>query len=267
MIVASIVAAARSPLGRLATVAAGIAGLGLIVHGIGLAVVTRTLAGAARGFPLVLALEVAQLACTMRALRSLYGPAGRAVPAAQLVRAGLIGYAVMGLVPAGRAVAEVTRASLLARYVGAGRAAAAAGRMQAVALLANALVSVPAALAAWLAVGTSWLPLAIAGNFLVTLVLGAGVLVTARRSRIGAWIGRCVPSARGFGEDLDEALEREPMVPRAALAWECGGRGLQVAQNGVIIASIGGALRLGSALSSEGIHLVGSPGTELEFAL
>lgn len=257
-LVARLIAAARSPLGRLVAVAAGMGGVALILHRIGFDVVTGTLAGAASGFPIVLALEAGVIACTMRSLLSLYGEAGRTIPRSQLVRTGLIGYAVMGLVPAGRAVAEVTRASLLARWVGAGRAAAAAGRLQATSLLTNGIISVLAALAALSLVGPSWLVLAIAGNAALCLTLGLGVLFAASRSRVGAWLGRHIPAVRSFGAALDEALEGEPVLPRGAIAWELAGRCFQTAQNGVILVCVGGALSLRGALTSEGIHLVGA---------
>jgi hypothetical protein len=169
----------------------------------------------------------------------------------------------MGLVPAGRAVAEVTRASLLTRWVGAARAAAAAARIQVATLIANGIISIAAVVAVVVSASApAWLPLAIAGNGAVTLALGASVLLAARR-RPGAWLGRVVPRAQGFGADLDDVLQAEPALPAGAIGWELLGRFFQVAQNAVFLACVGGEPTLSRALTSEGIHLVGAALGEL----
>jgi hypothetical protein len=253
-----LIAAAQSKTGRLFAIAMGLLAVTLILRNIGLRVVAGTLLGAASAFPIIVTLEAGVLACTMRALRSLYGEAGHTVPTAQYVRAGLIGYAVMGIVPAGRSFAEVARATMLAPYVGGPRAAASAARLQGVALLANALISVPTIIAAGLAVGWSFLPLAIAGNLAVTLTLGIGILVAGRKAGLGARLGRRMKSAHGFGVDFDALLEGEPLLPLVPIGWELAGRVLQVMQNAVLIVAVGGALGLRGALVSEGILLVGA---------
>jgi len=256
-VLSRLISAARSPLGRLVTGALGLTAVALIVRGIGFQAIAQSIAGAARLFPLVLALEGARLACTILALRALYACP---VPGGPLVRAGLIGYAVMGLVPAGRAVAEVARAALLARYVGAGRAAVAAVRIQVASLLANAFISIPAAAAAWLSIvagAPTWLALAIAGNFVLTLAVGLVVLSVSARAGLGSWAGR-VFRAKAFGDQVESVLEREPLWPFAAIAWEILGRLLQVVQYAVLLACVGGVPTLRLSLVSVGIHLVGA---------
>lgn len=253
-----VVTAARSPAGRLATGAVGLTIIALVVRGIGLPVVARTVVGAAALFPLVAALEMVQLACTMNALRSLYHPA--TAPLAQYVRAGLVGYAVMGLVPAGRTVAEVSRASMLSRWIGGPRAAAAAARIQGAALLANAAITVPAVAAAWLASrehGPWWLPLAVGANFVVCTALGLSVLIGAAKASPGAWLGRKLPTAQGFGASLDDLLKGEPLFPWGAIGWEFVGRSFQVVQCAVLLQCVAGEPTLRNALTSEGILLVG----------
>jgi hypothetical protein len=253
-----LVDAARSLPGRLLAVALGVTGVTLIVRGLGADAVGHAIEQASRYMPLVIMLEVGVLACTLGALRSLYGDAAKQLPMSQLIRAGLIGYAVMGLVPAGRAAAEIARASIVARWVGAGTAGAAAARVQAVALVANACISFPAALAAWSLVGANWLPLTIALNGVVTLALGGSVLFFTKRSRIGAWLARRSSRVEKFGAELDDAFAREPALPVRAIAWEFGGRLVQLAQNAVLVACVGGVVGLPQALTSQGIHLVGA---------
>ncbi len=250
--------AARSTPGRVAAALAGLAAVSLIVHGLGLREVGDAIAGCGPYFVLVVLLEASVLACSTLALRSLYGLAAASVPTSQFVRAALLGYAVQGLVPAGRAAAEATRASLLARWVGGGRAGAAAARMQAVVLVVTGIISIPAGLGCVLLTDSPWLPIAVAISGVVALALGLGLFAIARRARVGAWLGRRIKRAAEFGSDLDAALAREAGLPWRAIGWECLGRCIQVAQQAALIACVGGAIGLAHALCSEGIHLVGA---------
>lgn len=250
--------AARSTPGRAAAAIFGIGAVVLILRGLGLDAVGRAVAQCAPYLPLVVALEACVLACSTMSLRALYRDAARDIPKQQFVRATLVGYAVQGLVPAGRAAAEATRASLLSRWIGGGRAGAAATRMQAVVLIANGLVSIPAATAAALTGYTRWLAFAIAINAGVTLALGSTLLIVSQRAHIGAWLGRHIKRVRTFGADLDAALEREPRLPVRAIAWELSGRVVQVGQHALLIACVGGVVGIVPALCAEGIHLVGA---------
>ena len=168
---------------------------------------------------------------------------------------------MQGLVPIGRAAAaEATRASLLARWVGAGRVpAAAATRMQSVVLAANAAISIPAAIAVLVVVGPG---MARARD---RHQRGRHARARPRPARgralggkIGAWLGRRSSRARAFGAELDGALAGDSSVPWRAIAWESTGRLAQVAQNAVLIACVGGVVGVGTAFCAEGIHLVGA---------
>ena len=245
-------AALRTPAGRAIAAACAVVAVSAIVAHLGVAQVGQALRTSASRFPLVLLLEVCILSCTMMALRSLYGAEAGKVPASQLLRAGLVGYAVMGLLPAGRAVAEVSRAAMLSRFVGPRLAAAAALRMQGVALLANAATSVLCAAALLSALGpSSLLTLAIAGNFVVTAALGSAALLLGGNARVARWIGRQVAP-----DQLDDA-QASRGLPLSAIGWEFTGRMVQVAQNAVLVVAVGGALGLTPALGSEAVHLVG----------
>jgi hypothetical protein len=257
-LITRVIAIARSTPVRIAVALCGAAAVALILRGLGWSEVYDKISHAAGYLPIVLALDGTVLACSMLALRSLYGAAGPDVPVSQLVRAGLVGFAVNGLLPAGRAVAEVTRASLLSRWVGSGTAAAAAARMQAVVLVAHGTMSVAATIAAVLAVGWTWLPLAIGLQAILTLAIGVFLLAMATRVHIGAWLGRRVSRARVFGSELDAALARAPAIPTGAIAWELAGRCVEVVQKAVLIACIGGVVGVSPALCVEGLHLVGA---------
>jgi len=253
-----IVEVARSTPGRIAAAICGLGAVVFILRNIGWHTVGHAIHECAAYFPAVLALEIMILACSTLSLRALYGDAATRVPPRQYVRAALVGYAIQGLFPAGRAAAEAARATMLAKWVGAGRAGAAAARMQAVVLLANAVISVPAAVATALLGAPSWLPIAIAANAAFTAALGVTVLLLGRHVRVGTWLGKRIKRVRSFGADVDAVLEREPIVPMRAIGWEVAGRCVQVVQHGLLLYCISGVFGLGPSLSAEGIHLVGA---------
>jgi hypothetical protein len=249
-----LLAVARSPLGRATLVLVGLLATAILLRRSRPELVWAAMTRAAWPFAGVVLLEGVAVACSVAGMGAVYRATGVTVPVPLLVRTGLIGYAVAGLVPAGRAAAEATRAALVSPLVGRGRAGAAALRLQAVALLANSVVSFVAAFAA---AGHGLLALFIAGNGVLTLVLGGGALLLDWHGRVGAFLARYLPSLGGFGRDLDAHLGKSGF-PRASLAWELGARAVQIAQNGVLVAAVGGAFGLGQALRAEGIHLVGA---------
>jgi hypothetical protein len=246
----------RSPWGR---GLAGLVGLSVLVFQViqtGPREVWFAVTRAPALFPALVLLEAGTVACEVWGLYRLYGDARRNVPALQLVRSSLIAYAVMSVAPMGRAVAEAARAALLSRYVGGPLAAAAAARMQAVALIGNACISVPCAVVALAVVGKSWLTVAVAANCGVTLALGAGVLLAGRRSRIGAWIAAKIRPGSGWGASFDDHLRTADTVPLAPLAGVFAGRCIQVFQRMLLLASVGAGFGVVKGFLAEGVHLV-----------
>ena len=252
-----LIALAQSPAGRIAGGLVGLLAVALLVRHTGVDAVARALARGAHLLPFILLGEIAILACTLCALRTLYGDARRAVPLSAWVRSGLIGYAVMGLVPAGRTAAEAMRAALLARYVGAARAAAAATRLQGVALIGNAAISLPAAWAAYHLLGPSLVPGAIVANGALVFVLGGAILLAGRRLGFGAFLGRRSTRAQAFGQAFDDHLRGEPLLPARAIGWEALSRCVQVSQCALLLSAVGGVVGIGQALRAEGVLLVG----------
>ena len=110
----------------------------------------------ARGWlPVVLALEAWQLGSDFVALRVILRDRWRSVPAATWVRSSALAYAMMVMLPAGRAAGEVTRAALLAKTLGAPRAATTSTQMQAAYLSANGVLLISLAVAVTLATSYS----------------------------------------------------------------------------------------------------------------
>ena len=250
--------ARRSPWTSATFALVGFGLIGAILERAGWGNVGAAIARAAHLFPLVLLLEGAILACSVCALRLLYGEDRHRLPAGALVRAGLIGYAVTGFLPAGRAVGESARAVCLTRYASAPRAWAAAVSLQGISLVANAAVSVLAGLALLAVTGASLMTLLVAANGIGAAALGMGIILAGRRSRAGTRLGRWLPRAQAFGHAFDAHLQGERLLPPGPLLWECGGRMIQVIQYGVLVLAAGGALGLLPALCAEGLHLIGA---------
>lgn len=208
--------------------------------------------------PVIFALEVAWISMDAFALRSIYADRGRGIPLSDWVRSSLTAYAVMVLLPAGRAGGEAMRAVHLSKYVGM-LSATAAAQVQGSTLFANAVISLPCFIAVASVVGvTHPLSLVAALNGVATLVLGLGVMFVTSRSKLGASLARRFSFMKQYAEQLDDASAPLTAFPRGAVAWTVFGRVLQTLQYGLILLAIGGQLTLTSALVSQGIHLVGA---------
>ncbi len=244
-------------LGSVLAFAAGVGLVGWLVRSAGVSNVLHVLARAGRWLPLIVLLEVAMVSFDALAVRGLLGRAGQRVGALRWIRSTANAYASMILLPAGRATGEVARAATLMGEAGLRHATAASTRLQASALLANAVISVAgAAVAAWH--GRDFWPLAIglALNAVACVIGGLGILVLARSVRVRRWLGGL---AKRFFGSYDED---EPPAPSGSIATAVAlctvGRLVQTAQYGVVVLAVGGVVTSGSALLAQGIHLVGA---------
>jgi hypothetical protein len=245
--------------GRISRIVLAFVGLGLItliIHRTGTVTLWAALTRASIYFPVVIALELAVVLCELRSLRILYGKAGERVPRGRLFRAGLVGYAVAGLMPIGRAVGEAAKARLLSPYVGGPVATATAIRFEGVLLTANASVSVLSGIAALLLEGSRVLTGVIAINAAVTATLGLTLLYGGRNSRIGAWMGRRFPTTGAFGSQVDARMRERWPGSSAAIGWAIGGRAIQATQLGVLLVVLGGGTTVMRCLAAEGVNLV-----------
>ncbi len=247
-------------LGRLLLAAVGLTLIVYLVHGAGAGRVARVLWQAGPWLPAIVTLEIVQILSDVLALRSLIPNGSPDVPPATWLRSSAVAYAMMILLPAGRAAGEVARATLIARHIGAPRAARASTQLQAAYLVANAVASATAfagvasgagfrtALAALLAINTT------------IMTLGAAALLAALSdARVGRWLDslrRRLTRDEGIPVSVDSAARRAPSL--RALATCCAGRGAQLAQYGIILTAIGGAPTVQGALTAHGIHLVGA---------
>ncbi len=246
-----------------ARVGLALVGLGLVayfVRSAGPARVAEVLLQAGPWLPLIVLLELVQPTTDVIALRLLLGKCASEVPVAGWARSSAVAYAMMSLVPAGRVAGEVTRAALLARYVGAARAASASARMQSAYLFANGVLSATACAVAacWLGWHTI-LTFLMAGNALMMLVLSTALLAILWHGRVGQWLDALRRKFVDVSEEppaLDSEAERR--VPWKSAIVATIGRASQALQYGVILHAVGGAVSVHGAFLAHGIHLVGA---------
>jgi hypothetical protein len=244
-------------------VALGLVGLALVVyliHDAGPERVVSVLWEAGSWLPLILALELTQLGCDVLALRSILGRAWSQVPLPSLVRSSGVAYAMMVLLPAGRAAGEVTRATVLSKHLGVPRAASTSTKLQAAYLSANGVLSA----AAWTVVAgrfgvASPLALLLLGNVVIQAFISVGLIAILWDARLGRWLDRVRRRFLGQKEEpapLD-ASDRKRVPWRAAAVCTVA-RAAQVTQYGVILHAVGGAGTFRNAFITHGIHLIGA---------
>jgi len=246
--------------GRALLALVGLALIAYLVERAGPARVARVIGEAWRWLPVILALELVQLVSDFVSLRSILREGWRQVPASTWVRSSALAYALMILVPAGRAAGEVARATFIARHVGAPRAAAASTQLQAAYLAANGLMSAAACAAVASRFGMSApLALLLAANVAFQAAIATSLIAILRHGRLGRWLDR---QRRRF---VPGAVESPPLDPEARrrLPWGALGastfaRTAQLVQYGVILHAVGGVVTTRNAFIAHGIHLVGA---------
>jgi hypothetical protein len=245
-----------SPGARAVLFAAGFAVAIWLVRSAGATQVLAVLRGSGRWLLLVVLLEAVCAVGDAAAARVLLGSAARAVTGATWIRATAAAYASTILLPAGRLAGEAARATSLAGCVGAAAAVGACTRLQACALLANATISL-ACLYVALRSGVTTLAGAIGLNALACGVLGAALLVVLRSGRAATWLrGRFAFLADIKSPSRYVAAGRLRTIAAESLC--VGGRCVQAMQYGVVVLAVGGVATPATALTAQGIHLVGA---------
>jgi hypothetical protein len=245
--------------GKWVLLGCGIVAVTLLIRNTGPRKVAAVLLGAGPYLPLTILLEGLWISMDTFAVRAMLGEHGKKAPAKLYLRSGLVAFSIMVFLPAGRAGGEVARATMLGPVVGSARAGAAAARINGVALLANALISIPCFFAIAAVVGASdKLSLAVLGNMAVTAFLGLGILIVTRRAKVGGFLGKRFRSMVAWGPAFDDALREMPAIPYRAIAICFLGRCIQMVQYAIILHAVGGKLSPTSGLVTQGIHLVGA---------
>jgi hypothetical protein len=243
-------------IGRVLLAVAGVALVSYLVRQAGPHRVSQVLWQARSWLPLIVFLEIIEVANDFVSLRLLLGKRWMDVPASTWMRSSAVAYALMILVPAGRAAGEVTRATLLSRHIGAARAATASTQLQAAYVFAIAVVSAIECIvvASWLGV-RSPLALLLAANALFMGALAVGLIAILWGARAGRWLERMQQRLTRSREHppLDAATRQR--VPWKAAILCCLSRSAQVAQYGIILRAVGGATGVRRAMVAHAIHL------------
>lgn len=240
----------------------GLVVIAWIVSEIGLARLSDAAARLALWVPLVFLLEGARWGADAWTTWLLYGPARRDASLGRLVAACASAYPVILLLPAGRLGGEVLKAAVMRRDVGLGRAAAAAVTMQALPLLAGAVVSLPSAVTAWWAWGATPLTAAIALQAVTAAALGGAILWASRRPVLGRLIRRVSRQLGATAEEVQHAV-LEGGVPRAAFGAAVLSRSLLAAQILLLAYAVDVPGGLSGGLLTVGLHFVGQAAGDL----
>ncbi|HHH28310.1 MAG TPA: hypothetical protein ENK57_08195 [Polyangiaceae bacterium] len=243
--------------------AVGLTAIGWLVSEIGVERLLTAARGLAPWLPVVFALEGARWLADAGATWRLYGARRRSGSPSRLVVASFAAYPVTLLFPAGRVAGEVLKAASMRHDVGLGRAAAAAVTMQALPLLAGAVVSLPCITVAWLSWGASWLTGAIALQAMTALALGGAVLWASSRPVVGRLARRVSEQLGAATDDVQRALTEEavPMAPAFVLA--VASRALLAAQIVLLAHAVGVSGGLSGGLLTVGLHFVGQAAGDL----
>jgi len=230
-----------------------------LVHAAGPSRVAQVLLHAGPWMPAIAALEFVQMFSDVVALRLILGGVARRIPSSTWVRSSAVSYAMMVLVPAGRAAGEVARGALFAPHIGVPLAATCGTQLQASYVFAIGMFSlVEMSAVAALPGPRSPLVVLLGLNAALMLAASAGLLAILWDARAGRWLERLRRRFAGNAEAVPLDPEARHRIPVAAACACCVGRTAQLAQYAVILSAVGGAVTLQRALVAHGLHLIGA---------
>jgi hypothetical protein len=239
---------------RWVLLAGGIAFIAYLVHKAGARNVLDALTAAGPFIPIIILFEAIILATDSAAFMSILGPETRkAISVKGWIRSSCVSFVCLALLPAGRTASEVARATVVAQYTGAFRSATAGAELQAAALIADGLISGAVGLGVFVMVGSqgklAWM---LGGNFVLAGTLGVLMFLLLHHRGFAAWVRKRFPKM-AVGE-----ITKPRYFGVLPSAWSFLGRWLQVAQYGVAVLAVGGALSARGAFVGHGIHMVGA---------
>jgi hypothetical protein len=242
---------------RWVLLAGGIAFIAYLIHKEGAKAVLEALVSAGPYIPIIILFEAAILATDTAAFAAILGPEKRKpISIKGWLRSSCVSFICLALLPAGRTASEVARATVISQYTGAFRSAAAGTELQAAALIADALISGAVGLGIYAMVGSqgklAWM---LGGNFLLAGFLGLGLFMLLHHHGFATWVKRKFPR---IAKNASEEVATPRFYGIVPSAWSFFGRWLQVAQYGVAVLAVGGALSVRGAFVGHGIHMVGA---------
>ncbi len=239
----------------------GLFAIGALVKSAGAVEIGATLLDAWPWLFGIVLLEAGAAAVEASAVCTLLGDRAAAVPTHGWVRSSGLAVACALLLPGGRVLGEVVRATALGRWVDGAEAAALVLRVHGTYLLTISLASLLCLAAACAAPEPSSL---LVGLLLygTCFNLGLGTLFLAgpRRARVGRFLARRVGLLADFGPRFDDAFRKSSFLDPRAYLRLVGARALHAASSATALVAILGVAGASPAriLVSEGIQLVAS---------
>ncbi len=240
---------------RILLALAGVGAVAALVRDVGPSAIAAVLVPALAWLPLAAACEIGRIAMDAVSSQLSLEP-GRRVPPLPMFAAHLVAYAVMGVAPAGRATAEAVKASLLARFLGGGSAAALGTVNQANTLLSSGTFSLACAVAAWVTSGPTLLFWALLAHVVGMNVSGLALRAAARYERLGNALVRRFPRLAVHVAAFQTTSRATALLPARPVLAMMIGRALQTAQFAVLALAVGLAPGPIRALALHGVYLV-----------
>jgi lysylphosphatidylglycerol synthase-like protein len=244
--------------GRAILALAGLTVVAVLLRSAGPGRVFHVLRGAGPWMPWIGALELVQVLSDIVALRLILGDLAARIPYATWIRSSAVSYAMMVLLPAGRAAGEVARGALFAKHIGVTSATSCATQLQASYVSAIGVLSfVEFWTVASLPGPRSSLALLLAINAAITVVGAAALVAILWDARVGRWLA----ALRSRVSRAKEPASLAPLARRIPWPAACActvGRSAQAAQYALILSAVGGIATVRSALVVHGVHLVGA---------
>lgn len=212
--------------------------------------------------PLLVLLELGRPLCELFATGHVLAAYGVRVTWSTRIRAQLLAYALDVVMPAGRAVGEAGKATVLAPEVGIDRGVAIGAAGQTLALLSSAAWALLGLLVASFARAHEGIVLATVVYTIATVSLASLVLLASRLSWPWSWLAR-MPHVLGAAQQLHTLLRSPPRHLVLSTVALLGGRVLQAIQLTVLLAVLGAAPSLPLTAVATNLYVVSAAAGEL----
>lgn len=242
---------------------AGAAAVVLLIRRVGARDLATLALRALPWIPLLMLLEGGRILSETFGTRAICAEERRQIDLATWFRMHLVANSALVMLPAGRAICEGIKISSMSKTYGSPRAAAYVVMQHSMTLLALGLISLPCAVASFLASGASLLTIAIVIHAALCGVGAIAVQIAARKAIVPKFARKWFVHSEGALDIFRHAARAIPAIPIATLVGKLGNRVLQAVQFGVILYALGAGATSERAFLADGVNLVGSALGEL----
>lgn len=247
----------RNPLATLCLAALGLFACSVLVRHAGVDLVVDALLRVSAWLPLIMALELGRAAFELLSTRAVLGRLAAQVPLAVMLRAHFAAHAVSTLMPLGRSVGELSKAALLAPYVGAARAAAVGASGQTIALFVNGGIGIAGGALALAWGSPTPVALVFLGFGALLAIIAYALAFGARSPSLHRLLSR-VYEKPALASDFAEMLRDKAALGPRAFAAQTGHRLCQALQLGIIAHALGAPSGMLAAPLLEVIYVAGA---------